>query len=222
LKKHWNDNDWMSFSKKAEHTLASRPLGEMVVYSRNNFHLYLDDKFRGTPTLLKIVKMIALTHVAQPKIMILESKGTAFYQRTYNALDTVALSTGFWTLTQWLQLMQVEKVISAEARGSQLQLMDIRNLFAEIRELNSVEPVEQLNKYIKTHHPTSMNNGQLTAFFQGWLNQVMVAPTSPGFSAKNEAHKNEPKLAKIISFKPRTQLVEGKSCGHVLMSDIAN
>lgn len=216
LQKRWASNDWVSFSKRGEHSLASRPLGEMAVYTRNEFRLYLDDRLKDLPTLQKIIKMIAITHVVLPRLLILESEGTAFYQRTHEVLETVTLGTGFWTLTQWLQLVQVEKVISAEVRTSRLQLMDIRGMLAEIREIHSGEAVQQLNRYIKTHHRAAITNSRLKAFFQSWLNQAAASASASGVIAKNEMNKSETKEAKIIPFKPRAKVIDGATCARAL------
>jgi hypothetical protein len=221
LRTRWERKDWVSFSKRGEHTIVSRPLGEVVVHSRKEFRLYLDERLKALPTLQKLIQMIAITHVVAPRVMILETEGVAFYQRTHDALEAITLGAGYWTLTQWLQLVQVEKPLLSEIKSSPLQLSAIRSLLSEIGEVVRSEPVETLNRYIKVHHPEALKNGQMKAFFQAWLNESVIASSASGLIAKKESvqQESEPREAKIIPFRPRIKKVDGSTCATALGTD---
>lgn len=215
LKKQWQQSDWVIYSTRAEHTLNSRPLGEVLAYGRDNMRLYLDSRLQNLPILSKLIQMVVLTNAIGPRLEVLGGEGLAFYQQTHEAQETLTLASGFWALAQWLQLVQVEKVLMAEIKASGLQLQQIREMMTYIKDLHQGESSKLLNQYVKWHHPQALLKPQLKEFFQAWLREAVnrsplpirpsTAPTTPVV-----------REAKILEFKPRPKKVDASTCATVL------
>lgn len=212
LIQNWNDNSWLVYSDRAEHSFKSSPLGELRFIGENQFHLTLDKQLLELPILTKLIKMLALTHIMGPQLTVLRSESLAFYQQTYATQELLSMTSAYWALLQWLDLSQVEKVIALEIRTSKLEIRQIRNFLDLIKEVHNNELVASLNVYIKTQH-TMFLNKHLTNYLQKWLNESL-----------NEYVFTKPKIqelrsttAQIFQFKPRTKTLEPIKCSSVIV-----
>ncbi len=215
LNTHWKDAAWVTFSDRAEYSIFSRPLGEAQFFGLVNFQLVLDKRLENLPLMTKLLKMIVLTHVIGPQLMVEESEGLAFSRATYATQDFLAHTSGFWTLSLWMEFLQVAKVLESEVKSSGLELKQIRDLLENIHSFGALEPVAGLNVFIKTHYSTLVGETLLKKYMQNWLNDSITLSPFTGIVEKG----NPPKSAKIIALKPRISFKEVASCRMALSSE---
>lgn len=199
LEVKWKDSSWLLYSERTEHTMMSRPMGLSRVYGLNHFQLTLDKKFDSLPNWNRLIKMLALTHIIGPQIEILQTEGLAFYQQTYSTNETLTLTSAYWTFTQILGFVQLQKVFTSEVKRSALELGQIRSTLEVLEEQFNSDSFFLLNKYIVTQHPGSVSNNSLKKFLNQWLNDCYLQKPK------------KPKMAQIIDFKERkNKLIFGK------------
>lgn len=212
---HWRDSRWVTFSERAEHTIISRPLGEAHFFGMMNFQLTLDKKLESLPLFTRLIKMIVLTHVIAPQLMVEESEGVAFSKETWAAQEFLTQTSGFWTLSLWMESIQMSQFLESEVKTSGLELKQIRGLLENLRTLRGSDPVSGLNSFISTQYPMGASEPQWREFLQKWFNESLAwSPHDARVEKKSEVNKTT-----VLQFRPRSALPEKTKCQIVLNTE---
>lgn len=174
LKELWRTDAWIHFSQRAEHTLESEPTGGLHGIASQYPHLFLDDRIAAAPYLLRLIKMIVLTHSIGPQLQILETQGIAFYRETYRIQASLNQISSYWTLLQWLNFVRIQKYLVKEIRSSNAPLTTIRYLLDYIDSKKTWDNKKTLNQFLSTHVPMIVKNEEALQFLQNWLDDAVL------------------------------------------------
>lgn len=198
----WNSNHWIQYSHRAEHTLEASPLGQTVVYGRQTTIMILDERIKGSPTLERLLKMIALTHVIGPRLKIIEERDFAFYRASYETQEILGNISSYWTLIQWLQFVQIGNALQKEIRQASAPLATIKYLLEYVESKSQIDGKYAINTFIATHTPQLAGNEVLRGHLQIWLNDATLR--SGFLDVKPRTEKAETRIqTKIIDFQTK-------------------
>ena len=199
------ENDWINYSSRGEHTFDSRPLGEVQINSIDNFSLTMDQRFKKLPILTYLTKLINLTQIIGPQITIMKENSLPYFQQTYALQNSLSSISGYWALSNWIGLIDVNKVLAEEIKLSSLQLQEIKLSLEYLAEFHNVDNIEGLNRYIKAHYPMAFLDKKVKEFLNIWLNQSLQYSLASMITKENTLKKssiipNESTTNNVVQF----------------------